>query len=153
MRAPAAALLAACTLAAAPAARAGWVLNATGECTRAWIAPPAAQGPVAMLNALPLPFRQAAGGGQVAATTETTGKSAVATGLAWPALIFGGFGVGLVEAPIWLVTGLADTLTLGAFDVVPNDAKALTLTTVRPRFLDAAGATPTSCGQASQAAP
>lgn len=153
MRRTAALLLATSMLVAAPVARAGWVVNATGECQQAWIAPPAAQGPVAMLNALPLPFRQAVGGGQVAAATDTKGKGAVATGLSWPALIFGGFGVGLIELPIWFITGLGDTLTLGAFDMVPNDAKALTLTTVRPRFLDAASATPASCGQAGKPAP
>jgi hypothetical protein len=142
-------VLAVATLCLAPAAtaRAGWTVNATGECIPAWIAPQAAQGPVAMLNALPLPFRQAVGGGQVAASgTQAKGGAAVRV-LSWPALVVGGLGVGVIEMPIWLVAGLADTVTLGSLDLVPDDAKALTLASVRPRFLGSTGTTPESCGQ------
>jgi hypothetical protein len=138
--------LAAVSLAVAAPARAGWTVNARGECVQAWTAPPATQGPVAMLNAFPLPFRQAAGGGQVAAGgSQTKGGGPVLKVLAWPTLVLGGFGVGILESPIWLFTGLADTLTLGSLDLVPNDAKALTLASVRPRFLESTGTTPESC--------
>ena len=139
------ALTAVCLLLAAPA-RAGWTVDAKGECVPAWIASPASQGPVAMLNGLPLPFRQAVGGGQVAVSgSQSKGGGAVLKVLSWPALVLGGFGVGLLEAPIWLITGLVDTLTFGSLDLVPNDAKALTLTSVRPRFLGPTGTTPESC--------
>jgi hypothetical protein len=60
-------VLAASALALAPPAAAGWTVNATGDCVEAWVAPPATQGPVAMLNAPALPLRSAVGGGQVAA--------------------------------------------------------------------------------------
>ena len=139
------ALAALCLVTAAPA-HAGWTVNATGECVPAWIAPPAAQGPVAMLNALPLPVRQAVGGGQVAAGgSQSKGGGAALTVLVWPTLVISGFGVGVLEMPIWLLTGLADTLTLGSLDLVPDDAKALTLATVRPRFLGPGDTTPESC--------
>lgn len=142
--------LAALCLASAAPAHAGWTVNATGECVPAWIAPPAAQGPVAMLNALPLPFRQAAGGGQVAAGGTQAQGGAVVKILSWPALVIGGFGVGVIEMPIWLMTGLADTVTLGSLDLVPDDAKAFTLATIRPRFLGPSGTAPASCGQPAQ---
>ena len=116
--------------------------------SQAWVAPPAAQGPVAMLNAPALPLRAAVGGGQVAAAGNPAGKDTlVVSVLKWPALIIAGFGVGAVEMPIWLVTGLADTVTLGSLDIVPNSAKALTLTSVRPRFLPETGTTPKSCAE------
>jgi hypothetical protein len=141
-------VLAVLGLAFAPLARAGWTVNATGECVEAWVAPPAAQGPVAMLNAPALPLRAAVGGGQVAAAGNPSGKDTlVLSVLKWPALIVAGFGVGAVEMPIWLVTGLADTVTLGSLDIVPNSAKALTLTSVRPRFMPETGTTPKSCAE------
>ena len=137
--------LAALSLAFAPPARAGWTVNATGECVEAWVAPPEAQGPVAMLNSLALPVRAAVGGGQVAAGDQPGGNKVAFTVLSWPALVAGGFAIGVVEMPIWLLTGLADTVTLGSLDVVPDAAKALTFASVRPRFLPPTGTTPESC--------
>jgi hypothetical protein len=146
MRLAARLALAALGLAFAPPVRAGWTVNATGDCVETWVAPPAAQGPVAMLNALALPVRSAVGGGQVAAAGDQSGHATLAlTVLSWPALVVAGFGIGVVEMPIWLVTGLADTVTLGSLDLVPDAAKALTLASVRPRFLPETGTTPESC--------
>lgn len=147
MRPVAVLALAVLGLASAVPARAGWTVNATGGCVETWVAPPAAQGPVAMLNALPLPFREAVGGGQVAAAGASGQGGLALTVLAWPALTISGFGVGVVEMPLWLIAGLADTVTLGALDLVPDDAKALTLATVRPRFLAPTGTTPESCAR------
>jgi hypothetical protein len=148
MRFAACLVLAALGVAFAPPARAGWTVNATGECVEAWVAPPAAQGPVAMLNAPALPLRAAVGGGQVAAAGNLSGKDTVVLSvLKWPALVIAGLCVGAVEMPIWLVTGLADTVTLGSFDIVPDSAKALTLTSVRPRFMPETGTTPKSCAE------
>lgn len=153
MRSATALALALLGLGFAVRAEAGWTVGATGECVPAWIAPPGGQGPVAMLNALPLPFRQAVGGGQVAAAggPGTSGFPMIV--LQWPALVLGGFAVGAVEAPVWLIAGLADTVTLGTFDIVPEDAKALTLTPVRPRFLTPIGMTPERCAAQGGAAP
>jgi hypothetical protein len=140
--------LAALGLAFAPPASAGWTVNATGECIEAWVAPPEAQGPVAMLNAPALPLRAAIGGGQVAAAGSPSGKDSLAlTVLTWPALVLTGFGIGAVEMPIWMITGLADTVTLGSLDLVPDSAKALTLASVRPRFLPETVTTPKSCAE------
>jgi hypothetical protein len=112
------------------------------------VAPPAAQGPVAMLNAPALPLLAAVGGAQVAATDDKPGNgSLVLTVLEWPALVAAGFGIGAIEMPIWLLTGLADTVTLGSLDLAPDSAKALTLASVRPRFLPETGATPKSCAE------
>ena len=148
MRFAARLVLAALGLAFAPPARAGWTVNATGECVEAWVAPPAAQGPVAILNAPALPLRAAVGGGQVAAAGNPSAQDTlVISVLKWPALIVAGFGVGAIEMPIWLLTGLVDTVTLGSLDIVPNSAKALTLTSVRPRFLPETGTTPKSCAE------
>src|SRR5262245_22180034 len=98
MRLAAPFLLIALGLAIPQPASAGWTVNATGECVPAWVAPPEAQGPVAMLNAPALPLRSAVGGGQVAATGNQSGKnSAALTVLSWPALVLTGFGVGAIE--------------------------------------------------------
>jgi hypothetical protein len=141
-------VLAALGVAFASPATAGWTVNATGDCVAVWVAPPAAQGPVAMLNAPALPLRSAVGGGQVAAAGNQSGQGSLAlTVLTWPALIAGGFGIGVIEMPIWLLTGLADTVTLGSLDLVPDSAKALTLASVRPRFLPGTGTTPESCAE------
>jgi hypothetical protein len=118
------------------AAHAGWFVNAAGECVEAWTPSRAAQGPVAMLNAFPLPFREAVGGGVVAANTTASPQTAMAARvLSWPGLILGGFAIGGFELPLWVALGLVDTVTLGHFDVVPDDAKPLTLASFRPRFL------------------
>ena len=98
-----------------------------------------------MLDSLALPVRSAVGGGQVAAGGQPGSDKIAITVLSWPALVAGGFAIGVVEMPIWLLTGLADTVTLGSFDVVPDTAKALTLASVRPRFLQPTGTTPESC--------
>ena len=148
MRLAARLALAALGLTFAPPARAGWTVDATGTCVETSVAPPAAQGPVAMMNALALPFRSAVGGGEVAAAGDQSGGNKLAlTVLSWPALVGAGFGIGLVEMPIWLLTGLADTVTLGSLDLAPDAAKALTLASVRPRFLPATGTTPESCAE------
>lgn len=115
----------------------GWTVNATGECVQAWIPPAEGQGWIAMLNAPALPFREAVGGGQIAAEGTHTQQTNVATVLGWPALVLGGFATGAIEMPLWFVLGLVDGVTLGHFDTLPNDAKPLTLTTIRPRFLAA----------------
>src|SRR5262245_29949664 len=70
MRLAAGLLLAALGLTCARPATAGWTVNATGDCVPVWVAPPEAQGPVAMLNAPALPLRSAIGGGQVAASGD-----------------------------------------------------------------------------------
>ena len=148
MRLAAPLLLTALGLAIAHPASAGWTVDATGDCVQAWVAPQEAQGPVAMLNAPALPFRSAVGGGQVAAVGNPSGKdSLVLTVLTWPALVLAGFGIGAVEMPIWLITGLADTVTLGSLDLVPDSAKALTLASFRPRFLPENTTTPKSCAE------
>jgi len=148
MRLAAGLLLAALGLACARPASAGWTVNATGECVQTWVAPPEAQGPVAMLNAPALPLRSAVGGGEVAATGNQAGKDSVAlTVLSWPALVLAGFGIGAIEMPIWMITGLVDTVTIGSLDLVPDSAKALTLTSVRPRFLPESGTTPKTCAE------
>jgi hypothetical protein len=113
----------------------GWTVNARGECVEAWVPPAEGQGWIAMVNAPALPFREAVGGGQMAADGGGTQGVSVATVLTWPALILGGFGAGVIEMPLWFVLGLVDGVTLGHFDTLPNDAKPLTLTTIRPRFL------------------
>jgi hypothetical protein len=142
-----AAVLALLALVAASPAAAGWAVDARGRCVEAWTPPRAAQGPVAMLTAPTLPFREAVGGGIVAADTTTPQGGVVGQVLAWPSLILGGFALGVGEMPIWLVLGLADTVTGGYFDLSPDDAKPLTLTSVRPRFLGAQQTTPASCAE------
>ena len=123
-------------------------MNATGDCVEAWVAPPGAQGPVAMLNSFALPIRAAVGGGQVAAAGSQSGKDNLAlTVFTWPVLVLTGFAIGGIEMPIWLLTGLADTVTLGSLDLVPGSAKALTLASVRPRFLSENTTTPKSCAE------
>jgi len=143
-----AAALALTALAAATPAAAGWAVDARGQCVEAWTPPPAGQGPIAILNALPLPFREAVGGGIVAADTTSAAQGGiVGKVLSWPSLILGGFALGGLEMPIWMVLGLCDALTGGYFDLSPDDAKPLTLTSIRPRFLGAQQTTPATCAK------
>ena len=117
----------------ADGAAARWVVNERGDCVAEWTAGSLVRGPAAMLNALLVPFRSAAGGVQLALDDPAKGgvKRKV---LLTPTLAIIGGGMGLVEAGVWLGTGLADTLTGGYFALAPEPATELSLAPVRPMF-------------------
>ncbi len=90
------------------------------------------RGPTAMLNAPLVPFRSAVGGARLALddpVAETKRKVILV-----PALTAGGAIMGLVEAGVWLVGGLADTVTGGYFALAPEEATHLSVAPLTPLF-------------------
>ena len=116
-------------------ASAAWVVNEHGDCERAWSGDSLLRGPTAIVNAPLVPFRSAVGGALLAGEDPAAGgvQRAVILG---PALTVGGLAMGMVEAGIWLVGGLADTLTGGYFAIAPEEATYLEVTALRPLFVN-----------------
>jgi hypothetical protein len=112
---------------------AGWVVNERGDCVAEWTAGSLLRGPTALLNSPLVPFRSAAGGVQLALNDPAQG-GAKRKVLLVPTLATIGGAMGLVEAAIWLGTGLADTLTGGYFALAPVPATELSVAPIRPLF-------------------
>ena len=132
----------------ARAASAAWVRNDAGECVREWTPASLARGPAAIVNAPLLPFRSAAGGALLAGSDRTPNPSWPHRILLPPLLTIVGGGMGLVEAGIWLGTGLADTITGGWFEIAPDEATHLAITPIAPAFSDTRPAPAPRCGRA-----
>jgi hypothetical protein len=96
----------ACLLATPALAGSEWKRNDAGGCVRVWNASELARGPIAMTNGLILPVRELVGGFKGgAAGIALSPISAVA---------------GVFEGTGWIVSGLLDTLTGGAFAISPD---------------------------------
>jgi hypothetical protein len=130
------------------AASAAWVTNDAGECVREWTPASLARGPAAIVNAPLLPFRSAVGGALLAGSDRTPNPSWPHRILLPPLLTIVGGGMGLVEAGIWLGTGLADTITGGWFEIAPDEATHLAITPIAPAFSDTRPAPAPRCGRA-----
>src|SRR5690242_9455935 len=74
-----------------------------------WTASSMLRGPTAIVNAPLAPVRTAIGGAHVAIDDPVPGVKRKI--MLAPLLTLGGGAMGLVDAGVWLVTGLADTLT------------------------------------------
>jgi hypothetical protein len=112
---------------------AAWVVDDRGDCVRTWTPASLGRGPAAILNAPLLPFRTAVGGAQVAGEDRSPGlrrKIFLA-----PLLTVGGGVMGVLEAAIWLGTGLADTLSAGYFNIAPDEATHVSIAPERPPFI------------------
>jgi hypothetical protein len=97
-----------------------------------WTSASLLRGPTAMANAPLVPFRSAAGGAHVALDDPVAGvKRRI---ILVPALTLGGGAMGLVDAGLWLVAGLADTFTGGYFALAPEPATHFSLDPIRPAF-------------------
>jgi len=113
-----------------------WRLNAAGECVREWTPASLLRGPTAIVNAPLLPFRTAAGGVETALEDPTPNPGVVRRVALPPLLAVVGGGIGLVDAVVWIATGLADTFTGGWFELVPDEATELGIAPVRPPLGD-----------------
>jgi hypothetical protein len=113
-------------------ANAEWVVDDHGDCVQAWTAGSLLRGPAAMLNALLVPFRSAAGGVQLALDDPQKGGGMQRKILLPPMLAVAGGAMGLVESVVWLGTGLADTLTGGALAIAPEEATHPSIEPIRP---------------------
>ena len=83
-----------------------WERNEDGECVRVWTASELGRGPIAMTNGLILPVRELVGGWKGgAAGIALSPVSAVA---------------GVFEGTGWIISGLLDTVTGGAFAISPD---------------------------------
>ena len=131
----------------ASGALAAWTVNGRGECVQAWTPASLGRGPAAVLNAPLVPVRTAAGGVQEALDDRTPGGVHRKVILV-PALAGLGGAMGLVEAGVWLASGLADTLTGGYFELAPDEATALSVSPRRPLSTDThAGPRTDACGR------
>jgi hypothetical protein len=111
----------------APAHRAhgAWVVDADGACVERWTSADLLRGPTAIVNAPLLPFRSLAGGAEYAWNTEEWWPYQIA--VLGPAVTLVAAGFGTVESLWWVTTGLADTLTGGAFELAPEKATQLSI--------------------------
>jgi len=97
-----------------------------------WTAASLLRGPTAIANAPFVPFRSAVGGAHVALDDPVAGVKRRM--ILVPALTLGGGAMGLVDAGVWLVSGLADTFTGGYFALAPEPATHFSLDPIRPAF-------------------
>lgn len=122
-------------LSVAPGARAEWVVDDKGECVERWSGESMLRGPTAMLMAPTAPFRTAAG---VFAYQSPSADGWHAPRAFWfwgPVTSLLSFCAGFIDTVGWLGTGLADTLTGGAFAIAPDKATQLTLDAMIPPFM------------------
>jgi hypothetical protein len=112
----------------ASSALAEWVVNDKGECVRVWTPEAILQGPTAIINGPFLPIRSATaavivpidvGCKDFGDCLEMTGATTLFI-ITWPIM-------GTIEGMTWVVTGIADTLTGGYFDISPEDATKFSL--------------------------
>ena len=108
------------------------VTRAHAEDHLPWTADALLRGPTAIVNAPLVPVRTAIGGAELATNdpvADTTRKIMLT-----PLLTLGGAAMGLVDAGVWLMTGLADTLTGGYFAIAPEQATHLSVEPITPAF-------------------
>jgi len=111
-----------------------WQVDSYGNCSRVWEPGDMARGPKAMINSPMEPFRTLTGA--LLMWPEFWKTAAFPSGLITvPALTLFSFTMGVVELPIWMLGGLADTLTGGYFEVAPDRATELSIDPIRPLFL------------------
>jgi hypothetical protein len=124
-----------------------WVVNEYGNCVKEWTPSSIARGPLAMVNAFTFPVRQLVGGGQVG--YEDSARSPLARAFLTPTLALLGLGTGTIELVYVTTQGLADFVTGGAFDLVPDETADVALTPMTPRFLEGPKPTPATdpCGR------
>ena len=132
-------------VAIAQAAQAAWVVDDRGRCVEEWRSGDLLRGPTAIVNAPLVPFRSAVGGWQLAREDKQTGLQRK---IALPAIAtLGGAAMGTGEAALWLVSGLADTLTGGALSIAPDEATTLSASARRPTFFPEPQPTTDRCGR------
>jgi hypothetical protein len=125
MRPPALLLAVALLAASVGTAHAAWSVDAAGVCVERWTPSDMLNGPTAVLNGPILPFRQMAGGAVYAWNTEEWWPWQIAVML--PAVTAFSTAAGALEGAWWISSGLADTLTGGAFGLAPEGATELSV--------------------------
>jgi hypothetical protein len=114
-------------------ARAAWVVDEHGECVQQWTSASLGRGPTAMLEAPLVPFRSGAGGVRLALDDQRA--SGAKKAFLVPTLAFLGGSTGVLEAVIWMVGGLADTVSGGYFEIAPEEATELSAAPLVPVFV------------------
>ena len=97
-----------------------------------WTADALLRGPTAIVNTPLVPVRTAIGGAQLA--TDDPVADMKRKIMLTPLLTLGGGAMGLVDAGVWLGSGLADTLTGGYFAIAPELATHLSVEPITPAF-------------------
>jgi len=137
-------------LAAPRSAPTAWVVNEQGQCVDEWSPQSMARGPAAIVNAPLVPFRSAAGG--VLEATDKGGSGFMQRAVVPTMLGVVGLGMGVVESVIWVMTGVADTLTGGYFGISSEEATQLSVAPIRPYFSDRPPPETDRCGRSLRAA-
>jgi hypothetical protein len=126
-------------LCAATTATAAWRVNSDGECVQVWTPVSLLRGPLAILNAPLWPLRCTAGPVEMVVSdppSEWTGSSVFWAGVAVPPLaVMSGF-LGVSESAMILGTGIADTVTGGAYAITSEGATELSLYPVPMLFME-----------------
>jgi hypothetical protein len=148
MPGPARLLVLVVSILCAHATHAAWVVDERGACVEEWRSGDLLRGPMAIANVPLVPFRSAVGGWQLAREDKTPGLQRK---FMLPAMLTLGGGVmGTAEAVLWLGTGLADTLTGGAFSIAPDEATTLSVSPRRPTLIaDTRPPATDPCGRAT----
>jgi hypothetical protein len=106
--------------------------QSTGKDDVPWTSASLLRGPTAILNAPLVPFRTAAGGAHLALDDPAPGVKGKI--MLTPLLTVVGGAMGLVDATVWLLSGLADTFTGGYFALAPEPATHLSVAPITPPF-------------------
>jgi hypothetical protein len=111
-----------------------WQVDQYGNCSRVWEPSDMARGPKAIINTPLEPFRALAGGCQM--IPEFWKAAAVPSGvITVPTMILFSTAMGAIEAPIWAIGGIFDTLTGGYFEIAPDRATDLSVMPIVPLFM------------------
>lgn len=130
-------LIGATLIAQATVADCAWTVGADGACVRTWAPSDLLRGPVAIVNAPLLPVRTTAAGAQYAWHKNEWWP--------WPGVVLGSAvtgvsaAAGVFEGIWWAVTGVADLLTGGYFEIAPERA---TQRSVQPELSEVIAGTP-----------
>jgi hypothetical protein len=122
------------TAGASRTAGAAWQVNERGECAQVWTPASLGRGPTAIASAMTLPFRSIAGGVQRAPDLWKSAPVPIGV-LTVPGMIGVAFVGGVGETLVWVVSGVADTVTGGFFEIAPDAATELSVSPEPPFFM------------------
>jgi len=108
-------------------AAAAWVVDAEDECVEQWTPASLLRDPTAIVMA-PTAMPRAVAGAITSMGTLRKDSASGGSLAAVPVLVVFWGANGFLETLIWIGTGLADTVTGGAFSIAPDDAVEASLT-------------------------
>ena len=128
-------LVTAISLGGGRVARADWIVDDRGQCVERWSAASLLRGPTAIMMSPTPPFRTAAGVFAYQSPSTNGGQGAPAFWFWGPVQSLLSGCAGVIDTVAWLGTGLADTVTGGAFAIAPYKATEVSLDPMVPPFM------------------